>query len=144
MDRGRELTAQSVELYGALGDTYQLVNAVRAQAHLELLDENLDAATGYLVESLQLTAELGSHDVTFAFLFTAELLRRCNDLDSAALAHRIARRRWPHDEDWFQLARHYIARDTSGLDALPASRRPLPASLRQQVNWAIERLSQVV
>jgi predicted ATPase/class 3 adenylate cyclase len=140
IDRGRELTAQGVELYRALGDAYQLINTVRVQAHVELLDDKPDAATEYLVETLRLTAELGSHEVTFAFLFTAELLRRRNDLDSAAYAHRIARRTWPHDEPWLQSARRYIARDTRGLDALPANLWPLPTTLRQQINWAIEHL----
>ena len=140
LERGRALTAEGVELYRALGETYLLINAIRAQAHLELLAGELDAAAAFLVESLRLTVELGSHEVSFGLLLAAEVLRRRGDMTGAAHAQRIARRAWPHDEGWFQLARRYIARDTSGLDALPASHWPLPPTLRQQIGWAIERL----
>jgi hypothetical protein len=140
LERGRALTAEGVELYRALGETYLLINAVRAQAHLELLAGELDAAAAFLVESLRLTVELGSHEVSFNLLLAAEVLRRRGDVTGAAHAQRIARRAWPHDEDWFQLARRYIARDTSGLDSLPTTHWPLPPTLRQQIGWAIERL----
>ena len=128
------------KLHRALGGTYLLINAVRAQAHLELLAGELDAAAAFLVESLRLTVELGSHEVSFGMLLAAEVLRRRGDVTGAAHAHRIAGRAWPHDEGLFQVARRYIARDTSGLDSLPASHWPMPPTLRQQVGWAIERL----
>ena len=141
IEQARALTAEGVELYRALGDTYQLMDALGNQSQVEMIAGSLDVATELSVEALGLTADLGTHAITHALVMTAELLRRRGDHIGAAHAYHLARRTWPNDKALFEVAAGFAVGDLGPLETLPPSRMPIPPSVRQRVDWALRRLN---
>jgi tetratricopeptide (TPR) repeat protein len=141
-ERALGLVAEGVDLYRALGDRWQLLNALNDAANVELLVGELQAATRRLIEALQLAADIGVTDsATYALLMAAEVLRQQGDNNGAARTYDSARRTWHSEPGWFEMIIPHWTGDEDPFKDLPRSRTPSPTNLRQRLDWVAQRLS---
>jgi predicted ATPase len=141
VERAQELVAEGVALYRALGDRWQLLNALIDAGKVAILLSDPSPALQHVTEALRLAAQIGTPNAaTEPLVLAAELLRRRGDHRAAATVYAQARQTWPHDQNSFTLLTRYVLNDKMTLEDL-ATPKSLPRmTLTERITWTATQL----